>query len=102
MEVLLLLSSQYRVKTFISLEINCKVNSLRVLKSIILYINDAMFDTIFWKYIKTVLCFLTAVGITAIRKFCKPDCFFNTGLIYPALLLIHGSMTVPEVARYTL
>ena len=44
---------------------NCKINSIGVLKSFILYINDI---TIFRKYIKMVLCLLTGVGITAIRK----------------------------------
>ena len=31
-----------KVNTFVLLEINCKINSLGVLKSLILYINDVM------------------------------------------------------------
>ena len=33
---------QNKVNAFVLLEINCKINSLGVLKSLILYINDVM------------------------------------------------------------
>ena len=42
LEVLWQLSSQNEVNTFILLEVNCKINSLRSAKSLILYINDVM------------------------------------------------------------
>ena len=68
-----------KVNTFVLLDMNCKINSLGVLKSLILNTMTSWSVTIFRKYIKTVLCLLTGVGITAIRKLCRPDCYcFST------------------------
>ena len=40
--IVMVTSSQNKVNTFVLLEMNCKINSLGVLKSLILYINDVM------------------------------------------------------------
>ena len=75
---------------------NCKINSLESAK--IPYFVQKMTSwsvTIFQvrKYIRLFLCLLTGVGITEIKKICRPDCnlFFYTGLIYPTHFLAHLS-----------
>ena len=64
------------------------MNSLGVLKSVILYINGVM-ERYYIKKKKTVLCLLTGVGITAIRKLCRPNCYcVSTRVDLPHLLFI--------------
>ena len=91
MEVLWLLSLQNKVKTFVLLDMNCKINSLGVLKSLIVYINDVMerYFINLENTIKLFVCLLKGVGITAIRKLCGPNlyCFSYAGLIYPTHFL---------------
>ena len=62
-----------KVNTFVLLEMNCKIDSLGVLKSLILLLNDVMERYYIENTLKLSLCLLTVVGITAIRKLCRPD-----------------------------
>ena len=72
--------------TLFLLEMNCTLNSLGSAKTpyfvhkwhhgVLLYLENTF---------KLFLCLLTGVGITGIRKLCRPECycFFYTGLINP-------------------
>ena len=72
-------SISQKVNTFVLLEMNCKINSLGVLKSLILYINDVIELRYLENTLKLSLCLVTGVGITAIRKLGRPDCYcFST------------------------